>query len=71
MHENMLALIGFCTKQKSQDTFVHHTSLVPVVGRWSHSSLLKEMTIYSQVYVGGAKVKSPCSYNGRRIYSQG
>lgn len=67
----MLALTGFCIKQKSQDTSVHHTSLVPVVGRWSHSLLLKELIVYSQGYVGGAKVKSPSLYNGRGIYSQG
>ncbi len=58
MHENVLALRGFWIKQKSQDTFVHHTSLVPVVGHWSHSSLLKEQIVDSQGYVEGAKVKS-------------
>ena len=59
MHENVLALTGFWIKQKSQDTYVHHTSLVPVVGHWSHSLLLKEQITESQGYVGGAKVKIP------------
>ena len=59
MCESLLALTGFRIKKKSQDTSVHHTSLVSVVGHWSHSSLLKEKTTNSQGYVGGAKVKSP------------
>ena len=61
---------GFWINQNSQDTSVHYTSLVLVVGHWSHSSL-KEHTTDSQGYVGGAKVKVPCSYNGRGIYNQG
>lgn len=68
MHENVLAWIGFYINQKFQDTYVHHTSLAPIEGHWSHSFLLKEQTENSLCFVGGAKVKIPPSYNGRGVY---
>jgi len=58
MCENMLTLTGFWIKKKSKDIYVRHTSLVSIVGHWSHSSLLKEYTTDTQGYVGGAKVKN-------------
>lgn len=71
MHGNVLAWTGFCIKQKSQDTYLHHTSLVQVVGHWNHSLLLKELTEIPLCFVGGAKVKIPLSYNEGGIYNQG
>lgn len=41
-----------------QDTLLHHVSLMPWVGRWSHYLLLKENITDSQGYVGGVMVKS-------------
>jgi len=71
MHENVMAWTGCCIKKKFQDTYVHHTSLAPVMGHWSHSLLLKELAENSLCFMGGAKVKIPCSHNGQGIYSQG
>ena len=51
-------IAGFWTKQKFQDTSLHHTSLTPSLGHWSHYLLLKENIIDSLGYVGGAEVKS-------------
>lgn len=49
----------FWVKKKFQDISIHHTSLAPVVGHCSHSSLIKEKTTDCQAYLGWAI----CSYN--------
>ena len=55
-------LTGFWIKRKFQDTSLHHTSLTPSAGCWSHYLLLKENITDSLGYVGGYEVKSPFMY---------
>jgi len=58
MCENVLAYYQASELSRISKTHQYTvTSLTPIAGHWSHCSLLKEKSIDSQGYVGGAKVK--------------
>lgn len=61
-------LTGFWIKQKFQDTSLHHTSLTPWEGRWSHCLLLKEKITDFLGYVGGAKVKNSFACKNEGVF---
>ena len=46
-----------------QDTYLHHTSLAPVVGHWSHTLLLKELIETLYALQEEQRWKVLCSYN--------
>ena len=61
-------LVGFWIKSKFQDTSLHHTSLTPSAGRWSHYLLLKENITDSLGYVGGSEVKKSFACTNEGVF---